>query len=64
MVSDLDAGTVEFIADERRHLVELLGGELLEVALTTAVDTLREPENRTSAAAGDKSLAGTKYLWL
>ncbi|MHB1614230.1 MAG: transposase [Actinomycetes bacterium] len=33
--------------------------------LTTAVDTVRKSENRALAAASsDKSLAGSKYLWL
>jgi transposase len=32
--------------------------------LTKAVDTVRKQENRALAAAGDKTLAGSKYLWL
>jgi len=32
--------------------------------LTKAVDTVRKQENRALFAAGDKSLAGSKYLWL
>ena len=32
--------------------------------LTKAVDTVRKQENRALATAGDKSLAGSKYLWL
>ena len=32
--------------------------------LTKAVDTVRKAENRVLAASGDKSLAGSKYLWL
>ena len=32
--------------------------------LTKAVDTVRKQENRALAAAGNKSLAGSKYLWL
>ena len=32
--------------------------------LTTAVDTVRKQENRALFAAGDKRLAGSKYLWL
>lgn len=33
--------------------------------LTTAgVDTVRKQENRALMGAGDKSLAGSKYLWL
>lgn len=105
VVSDLDAGTVEYIADERRQAsldgyyaqftTEQLAGieavamdmwepfaastrEHLTDAdskivfdrfhlmgyLTGAVDTVRKQENRALAAAGDKSLAGSKYLWL
>ncbi len=105
IVSDLDAGTVEFIADERRQAsldgyyaqfrTEQLAGieavamdmwepfaastrEHLTDAdskivfdryhlmgyLTKAVDTVRKQENRALSAAGDKSLAGSKYLWL
>ena len=32
--------------------------------LTKAVDTVRKAENRALVASGDKSLTGTKYLWL
>ena len=105
VVSDLDAGTVEFIADERRQTsldgyfdqftAEQLTGieavamdmwepfaastrEHLDDAegkivfdryhlmgyLTKAVDTVRKAENRALALAGEKSLAGSKYLWL
>ena len=32
--------------------------------LTKAVDTVRKQENRTLLATGDKTLAGSKYLWL
>jgi transposase len=105
VVSDLDAGTVDYIADERRQAsldgyygrftTEQLAGieavamdmwepfaastrEHLADAdskivfdryhlmgyLTGAVDTVRKQENRALAAAGDKSLAGSKYLWL
>jgi transposase len=105
VVSDLDAGTVEYLADERRQAsldgyfekftAEQLGG-VQAVAmdmwepfaasvrthltdaddkivfdryhlmgyLTKAVDTVRKQENRALFAAGDKSLAGSKYLWL
>ena len=28
------------------------------------MDTVRKAENRALAATGDKSLAGSKYLWL
>ena len=105
VVSDLDAGTVEYIADERRKATldgyfEKFAAEQLDrieaVAmdmwepfaasvrthlsdadnkivfdryhlmgyLTKAVDTVRKQENRVLSAAGDKSLAGSKYLWL
>jgi transposase len=105
VVSDLDAGTVEYIADERRQAsldsyfekftAEELGGIQavamdmwepfaasvrthltdahnkivfdryhLMTYLTKAVDTVRKQENKALAAAGDKSLAGSKYLWL
>ncbi|MFM8600054.1 MAG: ISL3 family transposase [Mycobacterium sp.] len=105
VVSDLDAGTVEYIADERRqasldgyfqkftaeqleqiHAVAMDMWEPFAASvrthlsdaddkivfdryhlmgyLTKAVDTVRKQENRALAAAGDKSLAGSKYLWL
>jgi len=105
VVSDLDAGTVQFIADERRQAsldsyFEKFTTEQLEqiqaVAmdmwepfaasvrthlsdaddkivfdryhlmsyLTKAVDTVRKQENRALLASGDKSMAGSKYLWL
>lgn len=105
IVSDLDAGTVEFIADERRQAsldgyyeqftteqlagIEAVAMDMWEPFaastrahladadskivfdryhlmgyLTGAVDTVRKQENRALAAAGDKSLAGSKYLWL
>jgi transposase len=32
--------------------------------LNKAVDTVRKQENRVLTASGDKSLSGTKYLWL
>jgi len=104
-VSDLDAGTVEYIADERRKasldsylekFTDKQMAQILAVAmdmwepftasvrehltdvedkivfdrydlmsyLTKAVDTVRKQENRALFAAGDKSLAGSKYLWL
>lgn len=43
------------IVFDRYHLMKYLTG---------AVDTVRKQENRALAAAGDKSLAGTTYLWL
>ena len=105
VVSDLDTGTVQFIADERRQAsldgyFEQFTAEQLEqiqaVAmdmwepfatsvrahlsdaddkivfdryhlmgyLTKAVDTVGKQENRALVAAGDKSMAGSKYLWL
>lgn len=105
VVSDLDAGTVEYIADERRQAsldgyfdrfsteqlaqLEAVAMDMWEPFaasvrehltdpdskivfdryhlmgyLTKAVDTVRKQENRALAAAGNKSLAGSKYLWL
>jgi len=105
IVSDLDAGTVEFIADERRQAsldgyyaqftteqlagIEAVAMDMWEPFaastrahlddadskivfdryhlmgyLTGAVDTVRKQENRALSATGDKSLAGSKYLWL
>ena len=105
VVSDLDKGTVEHIADERRtasldgyfeHLTDeqLAGIEAVAMDmwepyansvrahlvdadnkivfdrfhvmgyLGKAVDTVRKQENRTLVAEGDKSLTGSKYLWL
>ena len=32
--------------------------------MVTAVDTVRKQENRALMATGDKSLSGSKYLWL
>ncbi|MPY81388.1 MAG: ISL3 family transposase, partial [Actinophytocola sp.] len=105
VISDLDAGTVEYVADERRqasldgyfekftpeqrkqikavamdmwepfatstreHLTDpdsklVFDRYHLMGYLTTAVDTVRKTENKALAAAGDKSLAGSKYLWL
>lgn len=105
VVSDLDAATVEHIADERRqasldsYFEKFTAEQLNEIQavamdmwepfaasvrahltdaedkivfdryhlmgyLTQAVDTVRKAENRALATAGDKSLAGSKYLWL
>ena len=105
VVSDLDAGTVEYIADERRqasldsyfekftdeqlaqtqavamdmwepfaasvhtHLTDadskiVFDRYHLMGYLTKAVDTVRKQEHRALLSAGDKSLAGSKYLWL
>lgn len=43
------------IVFDRFHLMGYLG---------KAVDTVRKQENRALIAEGDKSLAGSKYLWL
>ena len=105
VVSDLDAGTVDYIADERRQAsldgyfekftpeqreqIQAVAMDMWEPFaasvraylseaedkivldryhlmgyLTKAVDTVRKQENRALFAAGDKSLAGSKYLWL
>ncbi|MPY85897.1 MAG: ISL3 family transposase, partial [Actinophytocola sp.] len=105
VISDLDAGTVEYVADERRQAsldgyfekftpeqrkqIEAVAMDMWEPYitsarahltnpdekivfdryhimkyLTTAVDTVRKAENRALNAAGDKRLAGSKYLWL
>jgi len=105
VLSDLDAGTVEYIADERRqasldgYFEKFTDEQLAQIQavamdmwepfansvcahladaddkivfdryhlmgyLTTAVDTVRKAENRALSAAGDKSLADSKYLWL
>ena len=105
VVSDLDANTVEHIADERRQAsldgyftrltaeqreqIQAVAMDMWEpyirsvrVHLThpdnkivfdryhvmgylgTAVDTVRKREHRALAAAGDTTLAGSKYLWL
>jgi len=105
VVCDLDTGTVEHIADERRQAsldsyfqrftveqceeIEAVAMDMWEPYitsarehltdpdekivfdryhlmkyLTTAVDTVRKAENRALVAGGDKSLAGSKYLWL
>ena len=105
VVSDLDAGTVQYIADERRQAsldgyfekftdeqlagIEAVAMDMWEPFansvrthltdaddkivfdryhlmgyLTKAVDTVRKQENRALFAAGDNSLARSKYLWL
>ncbi|MDA8359125.1 MAG: transposase [Actinomycetota bacterium] len=43
------------IVFDRYHLMKYLTG---------AVDTVRRKENRALAAGGDKSLSGTKHLWV
>jgi transposase len=105
VVSDLDKGTVDYIADERRQAsldgyferltpsqlggIEAVAMDMWEPYansvrsfltdaddkivfdrfhlmgyLGKAVDTVRKQENRALIAEGDKSLAGSKYLWL
>jgi len=105
IVSDLDRGTVEYIADKREQTsldgffdqfspaqleaIEAVAMDMWEPYansvrahladaddkivfdryhvmsyLTKAVDTVRKAENRALAAEGDKSLSGSKYLWL
>jgi transposase len=105
VVSDLERGTVEYLADERRRssldgyfdrfspeqLAEIEAvaidmwepfansvREHLEEAdqkivfdkfhimkyMVEAVDTVRKAENRALMAQGDKSLTGSKYLWM
>ena len=50
----LDDADAKIVFD-RFHVMGYLG---------QAVDTVRKQENRALAAQGDKSLAGSKYLWL
>ena len=105
VLADLDTGTVDYIADERRQAsldgyfekftpeqlagIQAVAMDMWEPFansvrahvtdpddkivfdryhlmgyLTGAVDTVRKQENRALVAAGDKSLAGSKYLWL
>jgi transposase len=104
VVSDLEPGTVDYIADERKksslesyfeqfgpeqlNRVEAVGMDMWEPFalsardhlddedkivfdryhvmgyLAKALDTVRKAENRALTAGGDKSLTGTKYLWL
>ena len=105
VVSNLETGCVEYLADERRQTSldgffdQFSAAERTEIAavamdmwdpyitstrdhlddpdkrivfdryhlmkyLTGAVDTVRKQEHRALAAGGDKSLSGTKYLWL
>ena len=58
-----------YITSAREHLSEadnkiVFDRYHLTKYLTTAVDTVRKQENRALVATGDKTLAGTKYLWL
>jgi transposase len=105
VVSNLDTGCVEYLADERRQVsldgffdqfnaderkaIKAVAMDMwdpyitstrqhledaddkivfdryhLMVYLTKAVDTVRKQENRALLATGDRSLSGTKYLWL
>jgi transposase len=105
VVSDLERGTVEHLADERRQAsldgyfeqfvpeqlarIEAVAMDMWEPFATSvrehledadnkivfdkfhimkymveAVDTVRKAENRTLMAEGDKSLTGSKYLWM
>ncbi len=105
VVSDLERGTVEYLADERRQAsldgyfdqfseeqlarIEAVAMDMWEPFATSvrehledadtkivfdkfhimkymveAVDTVRKAENRTLMAEGDKSLTGSKYLWM
>jgi transposase len=54
-VRDHLAAADDKIVFDRFHLMGYLG---------KAVDTVRKQENRALAADGDKSLIGSKYLWL
>jgi transposase len=105
VVSDLERGTVEYLADERRQAsldgyfeqfgeeqlarIEAVAMDMWEPFATSvrehledadqkivfdkfhimkymveAVDTVRKAENRTLTSQGDKSLTGSKYLWM
>jgi transposase len=105
VVSDLERGTVEHLADERRQAsldgyfdqfseeqlarIEAVAMDMWEPFATSvrehledadhkivfdkfhimkymvgAVDTVRKAENRTLMSEGDKSLTGSKYLWM
>lgn len=105
VVSDLERGTVEYLADERRQAsldgyfdqfseeqlarIEAVAIDMWEPFATSvrehledadqkivfdtfhimkymveAVDTVRKAENRALMSGGDKSLAGSKYLWM
>lgn len=66
VVSDLEEGTVEHIADERRQASRDGYFERFHVMghIGKAVDTVRKRENRALRGAGDDILVGSKYLWL
>ncbi len=58
-----------FAASVRAHLPDahdkiVFARYYLMGYLTKTVDTVRKQENRALFAAGDKRLAGSKYLWL
>ena len=105
IVSDLERGTVEYVADERRQAsldgyferfsaeqlgrIEAVAMDMWEPFansvrarldnandkivfdrfhvmgyLNKAVDSVRKQENRALVGQGDKTLSGSKYLWL
>jgi len=58
-----------YITSTRQHLEDaddkiVFDRYHLMAYLTKAVDTVRKQESRALVATGDKSLSGTKYLWL
>ena len=58
-----------YITSTRQHLEDaddkiVFDRYHLMAYLTKAVDTVRKQENRALVTTGDKSLSGTKYLWL
>ena len=58
-----------YITSTRQHLTDaddkiVFDRYHLMAYLTKAVDTVRKQESRALVATGDKSLSGTKYLWL
>lgn len=58
-----------YITSTRQHLTDaddkiVFDRYHLMAYLTKGVDTVRKQENRVLVATGDKSLSGTKYLWL
>ena len=57
MVSDLDTGTVEHLADERRKAS--LDGYFDQLAGIQTVNNVRKAKNRDLLAVGDRSMAGS-----
>jgi transposase len=58
-----------YVTSTRQHLEDaddkiVFDRYHLMAYLTKAVDTVRKQQNRALVATGDKSLSGTKYLWL